>query len=374
MRNMKLRLFFAAATILSLAALIQACSKSSPSPAKNSGFDRVGMLTNISTNIIVPGYLTFQTSVNALNAAETDFNTAPDAAKLATLQSAFIDAYKKWQSVSVFDLGPASNENLRISLNTFPADVNQINTNVSTGSYNLSSLSSLDVQGFPALDYLLFGTGADNAAILIQYTSDAAATNRKAYLAAVMGIIKTKTDNVVAAWTSTYPATFLSAAGTDVGSSLGQLTNQLNEDYETLKNYEIGIPAGTESMGTVFPQKVQAYYSKISLQLALLHLQAIQNVYEGISTKGNGLSFDDYLVSLNAKYNGGSLNDAIITQFAASQNKLQALSDPLSAQITSNVTGVNAAYTALQLQTVLLKTDMPSALGVSITYGDTDGD
>ena len=374
MHNIRLRLYYVAATILSLAAFIQACSKSSPSPAKNSGFDRVGMLTNIGTNIIVPSYLTFQTSVNTLDAAVTDFNTAPDAAKLNTLQLAFIDTYKKWQSVSVFDFGPATNENLRISLNTFPADVNQINTNVSTGSYSLSSLSSLDVQGFPALDYLLFGTGADNTAILAQYTTDAAAANRKTYLAAVDNIIKTKTDNVVTAWTSTHPATFLSASGTDVGSSLGQLTNQLNQDYETLKNYEIGIPLGIQSLGTAFPQKVQAYYSKISLQLALLHLQTIQNVYEGVSAKGNGLSFDDYLVALNATYNGGSLNDAIIAQFAASQGKLQALSDPLSAQIISNATGVNAAYAALQLQTVLLKTDMPSALGVSITYGDNDGD
>jgi uncharacterized protein len=106
----------------------------------------------------------------------------------------------------------------------------------------------------------------------------------------------------------------------------------------------------------------------------LLHLQAIQNVYEGKTTQGDGLGFDDYLIEAKAQYNGGSLNDAIIAQFATATAKLQALSDPLALQITSNPTGVNAAYAALQLQTVLLKTDMPSALGILITYGDTDGD
>jgi predicted lipoprotein len=352
-------------------AAFQACKKTGTTPQTgNTGFDRTGMLTNLSKNIIVPGYITFQASVVQLDSAITLFNANANITTLGNVQTAFKDAYEKWQSVSVFDFGPASNENLRISLNTFPADVTQINTNVSTGSYNLAALSTLPAEGFPAIDYLLFGTGADNNAILAQYTTDSQAAKRKAYLAAVSTVIRTKATNVLNGWKTTYPATFIAASGTDVGSSIGQLTNELNEDFEVLKNYEIGIPAGTESMGTTFPTKVQAYYSKISLQLALLHLQAIQNVYLG----GSGLGFDDYLIEAKATYNGGSLNDAITAQFATATAKLQALSDPLANQITSNLTSVIAAYAALQMQTVLLKTDMPSALGILITYGDTDGD
>jgi predicted lipoprotein len=373
---MRIKFIYPALIVLIAMVAFQACKKSGQSPNGSgaTGFDRVGMLKNLSTNIIIPGYVSFQASVVSLDSSITAFNTGPDITSLNNLQATFKIAYEKWQAVSAFDFGPASNENLRISLNTFPADVDQINTNVGTGSYNLAALSALPAEGFPALDYLLFGTGADNNAILVQYTTDSKAANRKAYLAAVSTIIKTKTTNVLSAWKTTYPVAFLAASGTDVGSSVGQLTNELNEDFEVIKNYEIGIPAGTESMGTIFPTKVQAYYSKISLQLTLLHLQAIQNIYLGQSAAGNGLGFDDYLVSAKATYNGGSLNDAITTQFATATAKLQALSDPLSSQITTNLTGVTAAYAALQLQTVLLKTDMPSALGILITYGDTDGD
>ena len=373
---MRIKFIYPALIALVAVAAFQACKKSGTSPngGNSAGFDRAGMLKNLSTNIIVPGYITFQASVVTLDSSVTAFNASPDITKLGNLQAAFKTACQKWQAVSTFDFGPAANENLRISVNTFPADVNQINTNVSTGSYNLASLSTLPAEGFPAIDYLLFGTGTDNNAILTQYTTDSHATNRKAYLTAVSALIRTKTTNVVNAWKTTYPATFLAAAGTDVGSSVGQLTNELNQDFEVLKNYEIGIPAGTQSMGTTFPTKVQAYYSKISLQLALLHLQAIQNIYLGQSAAGNGLGFDDYLVSAKATYNGGSLNDAITAQFATATAKLQALSDPLANQITGNLTAVTAAYAALQLQTVLLKTDMPSALGILITYGDTDGD
>ena len=376
---MYIKFIRSAAAVLVALAVFQACSKSNPSPnngggSTSTGFDRKGMLTNLSTNIIVPGYVTFQASVVALDTAITIFNAGPDATKLATLQAALIDTYKKWQSVSAFDIGPASDQNLRISLNTFPADVTQINNNLASGSYNLASLSTLPAEGLPAMDYLIFGVGPDNATILAQYTTDGNAAKRKAYLAAVSKLVRTKVTAVTTAWKTTYPATFIAAAGTDVGSSLGLLTNELNEDFEVLKNYEIGIPAGTESMGTTFPTKVQAYYSKISLQLAELHLQALQNIYLGVGIAGDGLGFDDYLVSLKAKYNNGLLSDAIKTQFATSLTKLQALSDPLSAQITSNNASVMAAYSSLQQELVLLKTDMPSALGVLITYGDTDGD
>jgi predicted lipoprotein len=357
----------------SIVALVQSCKKSdSGNASANTGasFDRTGMLTNLSTNIIIPGYTAYKAATFNLDAAVTTFNATPNSANLTALQTAFEAAYKQWQAVSIFDIGPAAQLQLRINTNTFPADVNQINSNITSNTYNPALLANLSAKGLPALDYLLFGTGANNTAILVQYTTDANAANRKTYLAALSAELKTNAANVLTAWQTSYPATFINASGTDAGSSVGQLTNELNEDFEVLKNDEIGIPAGIESMGTIYPQKVQAYYSGISLQLALLHLQAVQNTYMG----GVGLGFDDYLIYANAKYNGGSLNDAIKAQFAASTAKLQALSDPLSGQVTGNLTAVTAAYAALQLQTVLLKTDMPSALGILITYGDTDGD
>jgi predicted lipoprotein len=159
---MRIKFIYPALIVLTAMAAFQACKKSGTSPnSGNTGFDRVGMLKNLSTNIIIPGYVSFQASVVSLDSSITAFNTSPDITKLGNLQTTFKIAYEKWQAVSTFDFGPASNENLRISLNTFPADVTQINANVSSGSYNLASLSSLPSEGFPAIDYLLFGTGAD---------------------------------------------------------------------------------------------------------------------------------------------------------------------------------------------------------------------
>ena len=374
MRKVIYAVLIAASTFI----VTQSCSKSdttTATPTQSSSFDRKAMLTNLSTNIIVPAYTSFQATAVALDAAALAFTASPDNTKLTTLQTAFQAAYKQWQSTSVFEVGPAEQINLRINTNTYPADLTQINSNISSGTYNPNLLSNLAAKGLPSLDYLLFGVGADNNAILLQYTTDSKAANRKTYLTALTAELKTNATTVLTAWTSTYPTTFISASGTDVGSSTGQLVNQLVYDYEILKNYEIGIPAGVQSMGTTFPQKVQAYYSKMSVQLALLHIQAIQNIYLGKSAQGDGLGLDDYLTSANAKYTDGTpLNDAIKAQFTAAIAKIQALTDPLSDQIKTNTTAVTAAYTELQKLTVLLKTDMTSSLAILITYGDNDGD
>lgn len=371
------KFIYLALVAVSTFVLVQSCKKSSPGDDNGdkdgSGFDRKAMLTNMSTNLIQPAYVSFQANVNALDAAVIAFNTTPDATKLTAVQSAFIATYKQWQATSIYDFGPAADANLRVNTNTYPADVTQINANITANTYNPALLANLAAKGLPAMDYLLFGIGADNTAILTQYTSDSKAANRKTYLVALSAELKANIAKVVTAWNGAYKDTFTSSSGTDVGSSTGQLVNQLVYDYEILKNYEVGIPAGVQSMGTTYPNKVQAYYSKISLQLALLHVQALQNVYLGKATN-DGLGFDDYLTKVNAKYNGGLLNDAIKAQFGVAIAKLQTLSDPLSTNITINAAQVTAAYTELQKLTVLLKTDMTSSLGILITFGDNDGD
>jgi predicted lipoprotein len=371
---MKKIIYLALTAAVSLT-LIQSCSKSDGGAGNNnnngSSFDQKAMLTNISTNIIIPAYTSYQAATVSLDAAVTTFNTTSNAANLTALQNAFITTYKQWQSTSIYDFGPAADASLRVNTNTYPADVNQISANVTAGTYDPQLLANLSAKGLPALDYLLFNTTSDNAAVLALYTSDSKAANRKTYLAALSAELKTNAAKVLSAWTGSYKNTFINATGTSASSSVSYLVNQLIYDYEVLKNFEIGIPAGSQSLGATFPTKVQAYYSKISLQLTKLHLQAIQNLYLGAS--GSGL--DDYVIAVNGKTStGGSLDAAIKAQFTAATAKLQTLSDPLSANIISNPTAVLASYTELQKLTVILKNDMTSALGVAISFGDNDGD
>ena len=362
---------------LSLASAFTACSDKG-TELKKDGFDRKALLANIGNNIIVPNYVAFNAAAAQLHTAAGQFAANPDVSSLGALQNKFKEAYRAYQSVALFELGPAEQELLRASLNTFPADVNQINANIGAGTYDLGTASNLDAKGFPALDYLLFGLGTDAPAVAWQYTTDANAAKRKKYLTDLTLEIKNKAEKVNTAWSATggnYFNTFVNADGTDAGSSLGLLVNQLNWEYELLKNAKLGIPLGKKTLGTPLPESVEAYYSGMSSELARLGFQNLENVYFGKDKSGNnGTGLDDYLVSLNARRGETTLAEAIAGQLQMAKNKLAALNDPLASAIRTNPTPANEAYAEIQRGVVLLKSDLPSQLGVLITYQDNDGD
>src|ERR1700761_6480639 len=94
-----------------------ACKKNNPGSTPKNDFDRKPMLTNLGNNVIVPAYKNLQSSDTRLDSMITAFNTAPDADKLAALQSALKDVYKAWQSCSPFELGKADEINLNLNGN-----------------------------------------------------------------------------------------------------------------------------------------------------------------------------------------------------------------------------------------------------------------
>jgi uncharacterized protein len=80
------------------------------------------------------------------------------------------------------------------------------------------------------------------------------------------------------------------------------------------------------------------------------------------------------LEHLKVMYGNETLNSAINKQFALAFSKLNSIPGNISQQVLANPNAVDAAYVELVKLLVLLKTDLPSSLGVVITYQDGDGD
>lgn len=367
-------LFFAALSVVCISVFL-ACSKSNSDAGGGNPATSDPALANIGNNIIIPSYQNLGTAVTAFDAAVTTFNAGPTAGGLTDLQSKFSAAYKAWEACSEFEFGPGSDQTLMTTaINVFPTDTVMIKSNISSGSYTIDGISNLKAQGFPAIDFLLFSP--DNNTALARFTTDGKAANAKQYLAAVTSSIKTKANAVLNAWLGTggnYINKFITTTGVNSGSSLSLLVNALVHDYDVvLKNYKIGIPFGKYGPNTIpqDPTKVEAYYSAQSLQLLVLNVQAIQNIYTG----GTGQGLDDKVAATPAQSNGQPLNTVITVQLATVIAKLQAIPGSLPGAIQSNSTTVADAYTEVQKLVVLLKVDMCSALGVKIAFQDDDGD
>lgn len=361
---------------LLVAGIFVACKKDPADDNNTSGesFDRKAMLTNMGNNLIVPAYRNFEEAVFDLDSSVMVFTQNPDAATLLAAQQNFKVAYKAWEYCDPFGFGPAEQHYLGKQVNTFPTDVTQITANINAGSYDLSAVANMDAKGLPAFDYLLFGLGADNEAILAKYTSDADAAKRKQYLTNLSSDLSSKIIIVLNEWESGYLNTFINNTGTDIGSSTSYLYNEFLKSYEAIKNYKFGIPLGKMSGQTsALPEKVEAYYSGISSELAKDHWKSIKNIWEGESLKGvDGVGFQEYLLSVEG---GDALNTQTLQQQAKVEVALSELpSGKLSDAITQQFAQVEPVHTELQKMTRFYKSDLSSLLGITITFSSGDGD
>lgn len=363
-------------TVSALTLLLISCGNSTGT--EKIDFDRPAMLQNYGSNIILPSYEKLQESINNLQSSAENFAEETTEANLEILQSDLKDARLAWQDASLFQFRPAESVLLRKSLNTYPADSDKINDNVSSGDYTFGTIGNRGAEGFPALGYLLYGLGETNQEIVSQYTEDADADNRTTFLLDNISFIKGKTDATVTGWSTdgeNYLAMFSDEdfAGNDVGSSMSMMVNAFILHYERfLRDAKIGIPSGVKSSGIPRPTATEAYYGGYSIELAIANLEAVQRYFDGRGLNGSdGLGLDDHL---DAIPDAGDLSGDIKNELTEAMNALEVLNDPLSQQIENNNDPVLEAFTQLHEVVQLLKVDMTSHLGVKINYQDNDGD
>ncbi|MDF2451978.1 MAG: hypothetical protein K0S26_1482 [Bacteroidota bacterium] len=352
------------------------CKKKNKGPEDEEGevsFDKSGMLSNYSSNVIIPNIQVAKNALDSLAVACNQFKATKNTQNLVIVRQKFVAAYKEYQKMELFGIGPAENVIVYANFNTFPVDTTEVLSNITNGGYNLATVNNLDAKGFPALDYLLFSPGQTDADIVNLFISS---SNRTTYLSDCLNDMQSKAANIINGWNSGYQSTFNGSTGSEVGSSLGLLVNNLNFQIDLMKNAKVGIPLGKKSMGQKLPEKCEAIYTNsISVSLIKGCLDNIENVYLGRSVNGSdGLGLDDYLDAIGAQHNTGTLNDAIKNQFAVAKSKLNMVNEPLSASVMNDESTVDAAYVEMVKLLVLLKTDMPSAMGIVITYQDGDGD
>lgn len=342
-----------------------------PDPTVQCDFDQKAMLANYADSLIIPDLEQMRIGAIFLNGVAQAFVSAPSPDMLVEVQvsfGAFVTAYKR---ASVYGFGPGMVNGMpfRSRFNTYPTDTAGIEANIAAGTVSLASIADDEV-GLNAIAYLIFGpigSGSVEAAALY---SDPA---RGQYLVALTQEIMDRSTEIRNGWEA-YRETFVSTTGVADGSPIALLVNELNLDFETTKNYGFKVPLGKYNGGVTLPAKVELYHSRHSMTAAKAHLAALRDVYNGTgATDGPGLY--EYLVCLRAGEDAdGLLADAIDDRFQAMIDAAELVPDPLDATIVGNKPVVDAAHDQMQQVVPLLKSEMPSALGVRISYQDTDGD
>lgn len=341
-------------------------------------YDRSAFLENFADNLIIPAFSDLNDKVAAFNTAVTAFGVEQSEDNLATMQSTLKEAWLSYQYVAYLEVGPSADAFFRDEVNIFPADTTVINSKIASADYVFTGGANNDVKGFPALDYLINGTGTSDQEILAFYGSSNDGALRVAYLQEVTDELADIASSINAAWPA-YRETFVNNLGTDIGSSTGIMVNEFNLQYDLrLKNGKIGIPSGVKSLERVNPDKVEALYGGYSKELAIASAQAAINIFNGKSfgSAQEGEGYDDYLNALGAESADIPLAELINDALALALEETNEIEGTIQDQAERyNADGdLVQAYNALQSVIPLIKVDMTSAMSITITFQDNDGD
>ena len=93
--------------ILILCLFVMALSCSKDENTAPDTYDRTALLTNWADNIIVPSYTNYQAKVSVLQENTNIFIATPTTANLQLVRTAWLESYKAYQYVMLYNFGKA---------------------------------------------------------------------------------------------------------------------------------------------------------------------------------------------------------------------------------------------------------------------------
>ena len=345
---------------------------SSDSSSQTDTFDRGSILVNYSENIIIPRYDDFKSSMDNLKNSIDTFVNSPNSTNYDNLQTSWIDSYKKWQYVEVYNISKAEQIMYGLKMNTYPVSKERTDNNIDSGKTDLTNPNDWSAQGFPGLDYMLHGIAETKDAVIELYNSNSKYGN---YLSTLGSTMNDNTIQVADDW-GTYKDEFNSSTDNTATSAFNMMVNDFVFYFEKgLRTNKIGIPAGRFSSAPLKDRIEAYYYSKngfgnLSKVLVLESIEGVEELFLGKDTNGSeGASYKSYLDYLDT-----DIGSSVQTKLLSAKDAINALDENFIDQIDNNNTLMLVAFDALQTIVVNLKTDMLSNFNIAVDYTDADGD
>ena len=351
----------------------QSISNQNSNNDSQSSYDRSKMLEFTVEKIIIPAFDDLEAKLNELKGSYSKFNSDMTNNNLDDLRNKWLLSYKAWQHVEMYDIGKAMEDYYAFKGNVYPVDTVRVKINIEKGEYDLNNPNNYDAQGFPTIDYLLYGLDKEMPKIIDHFKNDQKISN---YLGKIIDELISTTSSVNSHWKST-KGEFIKSIENSATSNLNMLINDFIFYYEKrFRANKFGIPGGVFS-SSALPDRVEGFYSKIySKELAQEAFTSIKNFFNGISHEnkdviGTGVkSYLDFLDSNKTKL----LSDDINNQFNIAENSISELNDNFNLQVKDGLIKLLTTYDDIQKAVVLLKVDMLQILNINVDYVDADGD
>lgn len=325
----------------------------------------VELLTQQVDANIIPAAETYVKELEELRAAVEAIALQPSNELLGDLHGAYTAAYLDYQRLAVHNYFATVNQGLVTTTNLYPVDTVLLAELIAERAYAFNTTAQMRANGFPALDYLLFGGAA-----LEEW---AAGTPTHDYVSALLTAMLDKAVAIRDNWSGSLRENFINNGGTSLGSSISV---QLNESVIYLEDHvrenKVGIPIGRlgplDSPIEADSTKIEAYYAcqffgtgRFALDLVRSSIQECERMY----IVGSAATKDSGYYGLLVEQGHQDVADDILAQYALILDEIDGR--------TSIMTD-DRLYIAVQDLVTLYKTDLFPLLNVQDADGANDGD
>lgn len=331
--------------------------------AVDSGDLRQSVITALTTDVMVPAYERMSIDSAAMLAAVQAVCATPtDVASLDAARQSWSTARTSWLVTRAFRFGPATTLRTMSTID-FPIDTTKIDKLIAaTEPLTAESLGALgaDQRGLGGIEQALFG----ETALDPQSCS---------YLVAASQLVADASTAVYDGWTVGIDgAQSFADQLTDPGQggmyateheALGDLINSMIFAIADVADARIGRASG-DVTGTPVPEQIDAGRAHRAKQDAIDVVAGVQALFAGAADSAGVVD----IVTTISEPTATAMNDelaGVLTDLAALNDPLIAATDPAPA---------HAAYEALKVAQVTLRAEIASQLGVTLTFGDADGD
>jgi predicted lipoprotein len=219
-----------------------------------------------------------------------------------------------------------------------------------------------DVKGLHALEYLLFPAGLAPAAAVAHFEGGPGARRRSlcaAYARAVANHAGAGERALGA------PAAFAERFASGEGESLAIVVGELITVLETLAVERLDLVVRLDLSRRLSPEAFEGGPSRTSHELAVAQFRTSEQLYRG---RGGGGVAD--LVTARAP----GVSERVEQRWDTAVASVGALTAPLEELVKRDRPRVVAAVSALKLLEIVLKVDVASALGLTLSFPGGDGD
>ncbi|MEM8664999.1 MAG: imelysin family protein, partial [Pseudomonadota bacterium] len=244
------------------------------------------VVAGLVNTVMVPAYERFAKEAGAQAARVGALCEAPSPQTLAEAREGFAPLLSAFAGIEPYRFGPAREENRYERLFFWPdrrgrglRQVQGVLASEDATAIDPATLTgkSVAVQGLPALEFVLFGTGSDDLA--------AAASYRCAYANAMAQAIATVAEEMVAGWTGGFAQTM---------TATGEANPAYRSDAEALQDILQAAAtqlelAGTQKLAAVIgaepsaarPKRAPFWRSDLSLAMVSANVAAVRALLEG---------------------------------------------------------------------------------------------